>query len=177
MEPTDMDEPDWAEMKEKVVGLICLCVSDEMDDEDKTIILLCSLPGSYNHLVTTLTYGKDSITLTSITSALLSHCQRRQNAEGGSQGEGLYVQGGLDRGRNKGKAGSGKKRSNIRTRKQQSVTTTNTSSIGRGTVQTDDSCSEGDILCVSSSKCTNARILDSGCSYHMTPNREWFTTF
>ncbi|MCI23663.1 retrotransposon protein putative Ty1-copia subclass [Trifolium medium] len=64
-----------------------------MDDEDKAIILLCSLPGSYDHLVTTLTYDKDSITLTSITSAVLSHGQRRQNTEGGSQGEGFYVQG------------------------------------------------------------------------------------
>ena len=33
-------------------------VDMKIDEEDRAIILLCSLPGSYEHLVTTLTYGK-----------------------------------------------------------------------------------------------------------------------
>ncbi|KAK2425531.1 secreted RxLR effector protein [Trifolium repens] len=128
----------------------------QMDDEDKAIILLCSLPSSYDHLVTTLTYGKETITLTSITSALLSHGQRRQNSEGGSQGEGLYVQGGSDRGRNKGKAGSGKKRSKSKNRKtaecygckqighwkRDCPNRKHGSSTSANIVQTDDSCME-----------------------------------
>ena len=44
-------------------------------------------------------------------------------------------------------------------------------------VQYDDSCSEEDFLCVSSIKCTDACILDFGCSYHMTMHREWFNPF
>lgn len=35
----------------------------KFDDEDKSIILLCSLPNFYDHLLTTLTYGKVTITL------------------------------------------------------------------------------------------------------------------
>jgi cell division cycle protein 20 (cofactor of APC complex) len=33
----------------------------KINDEDKAIIILCSLPRSYEHLVTTLMYGKEDI--------------------------------------------------------------------------------------------------------------------
>lgn len=44
-------------------------------------------------------------------------------------------------------------------------------------VQTDDFDSEGDIICVSPDKCAYVWILDFGCSYHMTLQWKWFTTF
>ena len=52
-------------------------VDEKIDDEDKAIILLCSLPGSYEHLVTTLTYGKEDINVDEIVTALLGHEQKR----------------------------------------------------------------------------------------------------
>ena len=52
-------------------------VDEKIDDEDKAIILLCSLPGSYEHLVTTLTYGKEDINVDEIITALLGHEQKR----------------------------------------------------------------------------------------------------
>jgi hypothetical protein len=58
-----------------------------VDDEDKAIILLCSLPSSYEHVVTTLTYGKESIKIGDITAALLAREQRRKS----SAVEGLKV--------------------------------------------------------------------------------------
>ncbi|CAI8594798.1 unnamed protein product [Vicia faba] len=63
----------------------------KIDDEDKTIILFCTLPSFYNHLVTTLTYIKDIIILDVITAMLLSHSQRRQSVKERTQGNSLYV--------------------------------------------------------------------------------------
>ncbi|KAL0440731.1 UNVERIFIED_CONTAM: Retrovirus-related Pol polyprotein from transposon TNT 1-94 [Sesamum radiatum] len=37
--------------------------------------------------------------------------------------------------------------------------------------------SDGDMLSVSANQFVDAWILDSGCSYHITPNREWFTPY
>ena len=48
-------------------------VDVKIDEEDKAIILLCSLPGSYEHLVTTLTYGKKDVKVDEIVTALLGH--------------------------------------------------------------------------------------------------------
>ena len=55
-------------------------VDVKIEDEDKAIILLCSLPPSYEYLVTTLMYGKQSISLEEITAALLVLNQWKQNA-------------------------------------------------------------------------------------------------
>lgn len=98
-----------------IIDLVKLGVT--VDDEDKAIILLSSLLGSFENLVTTLTYKKDFIKLHDITAILQSHSQRRQNAEEASLGEGLYVKEGEDHGRNKGKAGYEKKKYKSKNRK------------------------------------------------------------
>ena len=74
----------------------------KIDDEYKEIILMCSLPGSYDHLVITFTYNKDIINLNIITATFLSHSQRKQNVDKGTQGDSLYVKWDQDHGRNKG---------------------------------------------------------------------------
>jgi len=47
----------------------------KVNDEDKAIILLCSLPSSYDHWVTSLTYEKYIIILDDTATKLLSHSQ------------------------------------------------------------------------------------------------------
>ncbi|KAL0439173.1 UNVERIFIED_CONTAM: hypothetical protein Slati_2400300 [Sesamum latifolium] len=44
-----------------------------IEDEDRAMILMFSFPFSYEHLVTTLTYGKERIKVDEITAALLAH--------------------------------------------------------------------------------------------------------
>lgn len=80
----------------------------KIEDEDKACILLCSLHSSYKHLVTTLTYKKNSMSLESIQDALMSHSQRRQNAVRSSQDDGLYVKGKQECGRIQGKGFGGR---------------------------------------------------------------------
>ncbi|KAE8672931.1 hypothetical protein F3Y22_tig00111833pilonHSYRG00028 [Hibiscus syriacus] len=78
----------------------------KIEDEDRAMILLCSLPPSYEHMVTTLTYEKETINVEEITAALLAHNQRKQNTGESSQADSLYVKGNRDRGRKTEKAGS-----------------------------------------------------------------------
>ena len=50
-----------------------LTVDIKIDKEDKALILLSSLPESYDHIVTTILYGKETIILEEVTSTLLSN--------------------------------------------------------------------------------------------------------
>ncbi|KAE8708925.1 Serine/threonine-protein kinase HT1 [Hibiscus syriacus] len=176
-------------------------VSKAAADEDRAMILLCSLPPSYKHMVTTLTYGKETINVEEIIVALLAHNQRKQNAGENSQADSLYVKGNRDRGRKPEKAGSGKRNSRSKSRdkktihyykckeaghikrdcpklKKQTDEKRDVSSKSVNMVDDDNSdCSEGDMLSISMTQLTDAWILDSGCSYHIMPNREWFSTY
>ena len=52
------------------------------EDEDKALLLLASHPTSFDYLVTTLMYRKETIVLEEVTSALLSHIKMKQNGDG-----------------------------------------------------------------------------------------------
>ena len=59
-------------------------------DEDKALLLLALLPTHFDHLVTTLMYGKETVVLDEVTSAFLSHVKMKQDDDG-SQANGLIV--------------------------------------------------------------------------------------
>ena len=52
------------------------------EDEDKALLLLASFPTSFDHLVTTLMYGKETIVFEEVISALLSHIKMKQDSDG-----------------------------------------------------------------------------------------------
>jgi len=47
-------------------------IDAKIDDEDKTLLLLCSLPQSFKHFRDTMIYGKETISYQEIKSALKS---------------------------------------------------------------------------------------------------------
>ncbi|GMI64410.1 hypothetical protein HRI_000110300 [Hibiscus trionum] len=173
----------------------------KIEDEDKAMILLCSLPSSYEHMVTTLTYGKETIKVEEIIATLLAHNQRRQNTGESSHADGLYVKGNHDRGRKSENEGSGRRNSRSKSRgkktfrcykckkprhmkgdcskwKKESDDKHDASSKTVNVVQNENlDCSDGDMLSISTTQFTNAWILDSECSYHITPNKDWFSTY
>uniref|UniRef100_A0A2N9G4M2 CCHC-type domain-containing protein n=1 Tax=Fagus sylvatica TaxID=28930 RepID=A0A2N9G4M2_FAGSY len=142
-----------------------LRIDIKFEDEDKAMMLLTSLPASYEHL---------------------------DSAE--SSGEGLVVKGYQDRGRKKDKddkSARGRSKSKSKTvkcfkcqkkghmkrdcpewnkGKEESSTSVNVVA---------DSESDGDMLSVSSSTdgLNNSWLLDSACSFHVTPHRNWFDTY
>ena len=62
-------------------------VSINLEDEDKALILLSSLPDSYEHFVDTLLYGRQTITLKDVKSTLESK-DLKKKTEGKDQGMG-----------------------------------------------------------------------------------------
>ena len=163
-------------------------------------MLLSSLSASYEHLVTTLLWGKETLEFKKISGAQLDHYQQKHNSSE-SSGERLMVKGNQDRGRKKDRDHSsarGHSRSKSKSKivkcykcqkkghikqdcpewkkgkdkdKKGSSRSTN--------IVAADSNSDGDMLFVSSSAnwLIDSWILDSACSFHMTPHRDWFDTY
>jgi hypothetical protein len=171
-----------------------LRIDIKFKDEDKAMMLLTSLPTSYEHLVTTLLYEKETLELEEVSGALLDHYQRKHKDSAESFGEGLVVKGYQDRGRKKDKDDkSARRRSKSKSKavkcfkcqkkghmkrdcpewnkgKEESSTFVNVVA---------DSESDGDMLSVSSSTdgLNNSWLLDSACSFHVTPHRNWFDIY
>ncbi|KAL6513040.1 E3 ubiquitin-protein ligase upl4 [Orobanche minor] len=68
-------------------------VGVKVEDEDQAIILLSSLPKVYEHFVDTMLYGKETLSMTEVKSALNSKDQQRRTNLKDNFGEGLNVRG------------------------------------------------------------------------------------
>ena len=92
------------------------------EDEDKALLLLASLPTSFDHVMTTLMYGKEPIVLEKVTSALLSHIKMKQDGDG-SQVDELIVKSELsNRGRSRSRGrNSNRNRSQSKSRAKKNV--------------------------------------------------------
>ncbi|KAJ8619267.1 hypothetical protein MRB53_027796 [Persea americana] len=74
----------------------------KFDDEERSLLLLNSLCDSYEHFVTTLLYGKETLNFEKVTQDIISNAARRKPSEGDSHAEGLLVsEGAHNHGRSK----------------------------------------------------------------------------
>ncbi|KAL1222226.1 Retrovirus-related Pol polyprotein from transposon TNT 1-94 [Cardamine amara subsp. amara] len=162
--------------------------------EDKAMIMLCSLTPEYETLVTALLANKETIIMQSATDSLLGHHNRHQQhgSRVNSQGDGLYVRFNQGNGgqKNKGKQGDNMKKKAVSYKCQKighykrdypmnkkqngGGESSNTANVVQqeGTITV-----EFDMLAVTTSNHTDSWILDTGCSFHMTSNKEWFETY
>ncbi|CAM8971845.1 unnamed protein product [Rhodiola kirilowii] len=169
----------------------------KIDDEDQAIMILNALPPSYHSFVETMKYARESLTFEEVISALKSKQMDAKSSH--ESGESLMVHGrpfksGFQKKFNKGKfqkrqgtpQGSktdmkklkcyfchkeGHFRRDFPDRKKQAGG--KKQEEGDAAV-VDDGYDSADLLVVMDGEANSRWIMDSGCSYHMTPNKSWF---
>ncbi|KAJ4703754.1 Retrovirus-related Pol polyprotein from transposon TNT 1-94 [Melia azedarach] len=165
----------------------------KVEDEDAALILLVSLPLSYENFVQSFIVGKDTVSLEEVRSSLHTRELRHKATGTGADNQAA----GLVASESYGHGNSGKKKfkkpvskgpkpndvcnyckekghwkSDCPKKKRQQDKLTGTAAVA-------DTNSEEDIALVADEHTdhNDVWILDSGASYHICPRREWFTTY
>src|SRR5436190_17800046 len=81
----------------KIISYL-LALEVKLEEEDKALLLLGSLPPSYDHLVTTIMYGKETLELDDIRVVLINN-EIRKKTDRTEEALGLVVK--KDRGRSR----------------------------------------------------------------------------
>ena len=170
-----------------------------LEDKNKALILLSSLPDSYEHFVDTLVYGKQTFTLKDVKNALESKdLKKRTYFKDQSIGDGLVAKTKSEKKVNKDKKIKNQKEKDDKKNKKmkyyfcqkeghyikdyfekKKFEKLQKNTNGKAAIASEDKeDAEGaDILIAAEKQPTDEWILDFGCSFHMCPNKEFFKTF
>ncbi|GJX71651.1 hypothetical protein Tco_0308822 [Tanacetum coccineum] len=140
-----------------------------ISDEDHALLLLASLPSSYDNFMETLLYGRDTLKLEDVLVTLNYRELHKMTEAKGGGGEGLYVRG----------------RSGQRDMKQDTDSTWYNHKKSQGFVRNEDHVSgsgadeydSADVMMAMSVEELFDWIIDSGGSYHMTYKRDYLFDF
>ncbi|KAG8476956.1 hypothetical protein CXB51_030500 [Gossypium anomalum] len=144
----------------------------QYDKEDLRLILLYSLPPSYSTFRDTILYSRESLTVDDVYDSLTLN---------GILAINLRVDRSLQtevKCKKKGhiKSGCYKLQNNI---KREAANQKGKQSENSGEADVVEDYSDGELLVasVNDSKVSEEWILDSGCTFHLSPNQDWFTTY
>src|SRR3954465_981800 len=164
-------------------------VDIKVESEDQALILLCSLPKSYNTFVDTLLYGKDSISLDDVSSSLKSRELKKSfpDVQDVPAAEGLMARGSTQK-KNKKFQGRSKEvscfaclekghyRKDCPYMKKGKEAIASIAVNRPSDVDSDDSIG-GEVLFVSRLQVEDSWILDTGATFHMSPHRRLFVEY
>ncbi|KAH9782268.1 hypothetical protein KPL71_008823 [Citrus sinensis] len=164
-----------------------------IDDEDKVMILLCSLPSSFEHLVDTLMYGRQTLTMVDVKETLSSKAATKRDSR---EAEGLMARGRSEKKEsNKGKKKISKSKSkNMKCfhchkeghfkkdcPEKKNKPKDTREKIGDAAVASEsqeyDGYDSAGVLLVTDDQTRGNWVLDSGCSFHMCPNKNLFLNY
>ncbi|KAM2496278.1 hypothetical protein ACFX1W_036168 [Malus domestica] len=129
-----------------------LNLDEDIKDEDKALILLNSLPDSYEHFVTTIMHGKKTVKFEDVSNALMNYEMRYRDKYHDSTSEALFVRD-CPKLKTKGKESSEANVAEVETYVFDFALTTS-----------------------SSFDCATKWVLDTGCTHHITPHKNWFSS-
>ena len=163
-------------------------MDETFDDEDLAIMLLSSLPDEFEYLETAMLHGKNKVTSDEVRAALYSYELRKK---GKMESKNQIAEAMVVRGRAKNKKPKRRGRSQSKTRLERDECAfchekghwkRDCPKLKQKQKTAPDACiaeHDGDdsdlsLVAAPSSFHSDEWILDSGCTYHMSPNREWF---
>jgi len=192
-----------SEFKEIISDLAAMEVKYE--EEDTALMLLCSLPSSYTNFRDTILYSRDTLTLNEVYEALNSKEKMKlmvpHDGSSSSQAEGLSVRGRTkEKNSNNGNGGKSKNghrgRSQSRDKKycryckrdghdisecfklqNKEKRKGNKQGENSANVARDDSSDDALVVTAGCAETNDEWVLDTACTFHMCPHRDWFTTF